>query len=263
MVVEDPTLHGKVVCLRPSQVKFEAPNNLTFDVQATSLRPRAMFLNRPLLALLEFLGASITHIKALQDASIDEASSLHNSYDDASNVLQQHGLGASFHLPSLFNNVNKILGLSLKPDDDQEGQYCSELLTNSLLCAKTHILRELKYRAHIAVPGSYTVFGVSDEWNCLEEGEVFATIYDEKKKIYQEITGRIAITRSPQIHPGDVQLVNAVRRPELEHLTNVVVFSCKCVDLYVNDAHADLLPGVIDRWLHVSVAEIWMATTSI
>jgi len=61
----------------------------------------------------------------------------------------------------------------------------------------------------------------------LEEGEIFATVHDEKTKLYKEITGTVAITRSPQIHPGDVQTVKAVRRKELEHLTNVVVFSCR------------------------------------
>jgi hypothetical protein len=32
-------------------------------------------------------------------------------------------------------------------------------------------------------------------------------------------------TQSPQVHLGDVQFVTAVRRPELNHLRNVVVFS--------------------------------------
>lgn len=60
-------------------------------------------------------------------------------------------------------------------------------------------------------------------------GEVYATIYDERNNIWQPVEGRVAITRSPQIHPGDIQLVNAVRRPQLVHLRNVVVFSCRSV----------------------------------
>ncbi|KAG6333288.1 hypothetical protein ID866_5806 [Astraeus odoratus] len=225
MVVEDPTLDGKVVCLRPSQIKFDADNR-TFDIQATSVKPKAMFLNRPLIALLEHLGADCNHIVELQNASIEEANSLHNSLEDASKVLQQHGLGASFNLPSLFNNMRKILHLDFEMEDGQEG-YRSDLLANALQCSETHVLRELKYRAHIAVPGSFTLLGVSDEWDCLEEGEIYATVSDDRKGIYEKIKGVVAITRSPQIHPGDVQLVKAVRRRELEHLTNVVVFSCR------------------------------------
>ena len=226
MVVEDNTLVGKVICLRNSQIKFEAPDNRTFDIQGTSLRPKAMYLNRPLIVLLEFLGADCDHIIELQGAVIREVHSLYNSLEDASKVLQQHGLGASFNLPSLFSNMKKILGVDFQADDAQEG-YRSDLLANSLKCSETHILRELKYRAHIPVPGSHTLYGVSDEWGCLEEGEIYATVFDEKKGIYEEIEGDVAITRSPQIHPGDVQLVKAVRREQLKHLTNAVVFSCK------------------------------------
>ncbi|KAF8446342.1 RNA dependent RNA polymerase-domain-containing protein [Boletus edulis BED1] len=230
MVVQDPTLEGRVVCLRPSQVKFDAPDNRTFDIQSTSLRPKAMFLNRPLIVLLEYLGASDERIIELQDRSINEAQSVQHSFMDASKVLQQHGLGTSFHLPSLLRSMSTILNLKMydgtNAADESDGLY-NDLIANALHCAETHILRELKYRAHIAVPGSFTLLGVSDEWDCLREGEIFATVHDEKTGLYQEITGRVAITRSPQIHPGDVQTVTAVRREELEHLTNVVVFSCR------------------------------------
>ncbi|KAI6161987.1 RdRP-domain-containing protein [Pisolithus thermaeus] len=226
MVVEDPTLVGKVVCLRPSQTKFDAPEHRTFDIQGTSLRPKAMYLNRPLIALLEFLGASSERILELQSNAIAEAKSLRHSLGDASKVLQQHGIGASFKLPSLVHNIKTILHLDLRSENGEE-EYHSDLLMNSLDCAETHVLRELKYRAHIAVPGSFTLYGVSDEWNCLDEGEIYATVLDERKDLRQAITGRVGITRSPQIHPGDVQIATAVRRPQLEHLTNVVVFSCK------------------------------------
>jgi RNA-dependent RNA polymerase len=65
------------------------------------------------------------------------------------------------------------------------------------------------------------------ERHSLREGEIFATVFDERTGLNKNITGDVAITRSPQIHPGDLQLVTAVRRPELEHLKNVVVFSCE------------------------------------
>ena len=230
MVVQDPTREGRVVYLRPSQVKFDSPENRTFDIQSTSLRPKAMFLNRPLIVLLEFLGASSERVLELQDRSINEAQSIQRSFMNASKVLHQHGLGTSFHLPSLLRNMSTILNLKIygeRVESDEAESLYNDLIANTLHCAETHILRELKYRAHIAVPGSFTLLGVSDEWDCLDEGEIFATVYDEKTKLYQEITGTVAITRSPQIHPGDVQTVTAVRRRELEHLTNVVVFSCR------------------------------------
>jgi RNA-dependent RNA polymerase len=37
------------------------------------------------------------------------------------------------------------------------------------------------------------------------------------------------ITRNPCLHPGDVRVMTGVDRPQLRHLTNVVVFSSKGV----------------------------------
>lgn len=229
MVVQDPTIRGKLVRLRPSQTKFIS-ENLTFDVQSTSARPKAMFLNRPLIVLMEFLGVNTQRIITLQNDSISRAQSVRSSSIDASKVIQQYGMGASFHLPSLFSNLSNILHLDVgnteEPREESSG-WTSQLIENTLHCIETHILRELKYRAHIEVPGSYTLLGVSDEMGCLREGEIFATVFDERTGLHKHITGDVAITRSPQIHPGDMQLVTAVRRPELEHLKNVVVFSCE------------------------------------
>ncbi|KIK99941.1 hypothetical protein PAXRUDRAFT_30186 [Paxillus rubicundulus Ve08.2h10] len=257
MVVRDNTLEGRVICLRPSQIKFDAPDNRTFDIQSTSARPKAMFLNRPLIVIMEYLGVSIERVIELQDFSINEAQSIRTSFKDASKVLQQHGFGTSFHLPSLFRNMSAILNLKLGGEVTDDTYLYNDLVAKSLHCAETHILRELKYRAHIAVPGSFTLLGVSDEWDCLDENEIYATVQDEKTGLYQEITGLVAITRSPQIHPGDIQVVTAVRRPALEHLTNVVVFSCRgnramssCLgggDLDGDDFNLILDPEIIPR----------------
>ena len=76
----------------------------------------------------------------------------------------------------------------------------------------------------------------------MAEGEIFATVYDESKGTEQFIEGQVLITRSPQVHPGDVQLVKAVRRPELSHLRNVVVFSCRWfASSYKNEDQTDPL----------------------
>lgn len=229
MVVQDPTIEGNLVRLRPSQIKFDAQENLTFDVQSTSAKPKAMFLNRPLIVLMEFLGVDTSRIIELQDDAIAKAQSVRLSSLDASKVIQQHGLGASFHLPSLFRNMSSILHLDVGNTEDESSpsRWTSELIESSLHCAETQILRELKYRAHIEVPGSYTLLGVSDEWGCLKEGEVYAAVFDDRTGLNKQILGEVAVTRSPQIHPGDLQVVTAVHYPELAHLKNVIVFSCE------------------------------------
>ena len=65
VVVQYATLSDKAICLRPSQIKFEAPRSLTLDIAATSSRPSPMFLNRPLIVLLEHLRVQARHIMDL------------------------------------------------------------------------------------------------------------------------------------------------------------------------------------------------------
>ena len=261
--MQDPNLDGKVICLRPSQTKFDGLDNLTLDIQSTSSRPKPMFLNRPLIMLLEHLGVVSDVIINLHSTCIREVQAIQTSLSQATKVFLQHTLGASYHLPSLFNNISEYLGLDIS--DSPDGGLNHYLMKKALYCAATHALREIKYRAHIPVPGSVTLLGVCDEYDCLEEGEIFATVYDESKAIEQSIEGQVLITRSPQVHPGDVQLVTAVRCPELNHLKNVVVFSCKCVaSPYQNADYTDsLCLEEHDLWNHALVAEILMVMTTI
>ncbi|KAJ6573969.1 RdRP-domain-containing protein [Mycena vulgaris] len=226
VLVQNPNFPDRKLCFRPSQTKFEAADIRTLDIAATSTRPISVYLNRPLVALLEHHGTSGEVFMDLQRLAIDEVQSIKNSLLQASKIFSQHGLGASFRLPSLFNNLFYQLKLEIG-DWSHPQVFRHQLIKTALAYATTHILREIKHRAHIPVPGSYTLIGVSDEWDCLDEGEIYATVVDDRRGVNVAITGRVLITRSPQIHPGDVQFVRAVRRPELEHLVNVVVFSCR------------------------------------
>jgi RNA-dependent RNA polymerase len=228
VIIQDAKLSGKVICLRPSQVKFDAPQSLTLDIAATSSRPSPMFLNRPLIVLLEHLGVHPRQIVNLQEQAICHVEAS-RSLAMGPALLQQHGLGASFRLPSLFSNILKFLHLDVNLDSDQDSDRIlnHELIRECLRSAAAYVLREIKHRARIPVPGSYTLLGVSDEANCLEEGQIYVTIKDERTGLYKPVRGKVLITRSPQIHPGDVQFVEAVDCPGLRHLTNVVVFSCR------------------------------------
>ena len=65
-----------------------------------------------------------------------------------------------------------------------------------------------------------------DETEFLQEGQVYCSVHNETGG--QIITGNVVITRSPALHPGDVQCVSAVDVPPgspLRALHNVVVFS--------------------------------------
>jgi hypothetical protein len=213
--------------------------------------------------LLEHLGVVPDVIMDLQLTSIREVETIQTSLSQATKVFLQHSLGASYHLPSLFNNISKYLRLEISGHTG--GSLRHHLMEKALYCAATHALREIKYRAHILVPGSVTLLGVCDEYDCLAEGEIFATVYDESKPFEQSIEGEVLITRSPQVHPGDVQFVTAVRCQELNHLKNVVVFSCRCVaSPYQNVDRIDsLCLEVHDLCNHALVAEILTVMTTI
>ncbi|KAK0188748.1 RdRP-domain-containing protein [Armillaria mellea] len=223
----DPTLTGKRLTIRPSQTKFDSENIRSLDITTTSAKPIYCYLNRPMIALLEHHAVPHKSFEDLQDRAISEVRQIKKSLDAAANTFTHHGLGASFHLESLFRNMARILQVELSEELDSESGIHYGLLKTAVAYGATHILREIKHRARIRVPGSYTLIGVSDEWDCLQEGEIYATIVDPRTNDRVVVEGRVLVTRSPQIHPGDVQFATAVRRPELNHLVNVVVFPCK------------------------------------
>ena len=89
-------------------------------------------------------------------------------------------------------------------------------------------LREIKYRSRILVEDALTLYGISDETRWLEEGQVFVT--SSRDGFQSIITGSVVVTRSPALHPGDIQIVEAIEPPKasaLWDLQNCVVFSQK------------------------------------
>ncbi|KAG7444331.1 RdRP-domain-containing protein [Guyanagaster necrorhizus] len=192
VLVLDPNLTGKTLTLRPSQVKFDSENVRSLDIITTSTKPIYCYINRPLIALLE-----------------------------------HHEVPNESYLEFLFRNLSRILDVELSEHSILDSCVRYDLLTTAIAYASAYILRGIKHHARIRIPGSYTLIGVSDEWGCLKEGETYATIFDPRTNERVAVEGRVLITRSPQIHPGEVQFATAVRRPELKHLTNVVVFSCR------------------------------------
>ena len=98
--------------------------------------------------------------------------------------------------------------------------------------AVNHVLRDLKYHARIPVPGpdSWTLVGVADVHKYLREGQVFVCV-DSQQHGLLYLEGPVMVSRSPYIHPGDVQVAYAIGAPPAgspfsrESLRNTVVFS--------------------------------------
>jgi len=223
MLSIDHKLPGRVLCLRPSMIKFENAHSLTIDVARAFDRPTPYFLNRPLIMLLEGLGIPFDTFKKYQDLAIRQTQDAVQSTLTAARMLESYGLGTSYRISSVLLHLDK-LGIG-------------NLLSNpfwkkAMNFSQYHILRELKNHARIPVPGAWTLVGVADEHNYLDEGEIFACVKPQSGgTIY--LTGDILISRSPTIHPGDVQVARAIGAPppgsplEKEPLPNTVVFSTK------------------------------------
>ncbi|KAI0068465.1 RdRP-domain-containing protein [Artomyces pyxidatus] len=224
MLSVDHTLSGRVVNLRRSMIKFEAPDSLDMEIAQAFVRPSRFYLNRPLIMILEGLGVPYDVFKHLQDAAIHNVHEATRSLVNAANVLEQFGLGTSFRLPSVLLHLAK---LDLSPDT------LDEFYHQMLEFAIHHIMRDLKQHARIPVHDGYTLVGVADVHRYLEPNQIFACISDPETHEFLYLKGPTLISRSPTIHPGDVQLVQAIGRPPpgspfaKEPLPNTVVFSVK------------------------------------
>ena len=95
-------------------------------------------------------------------------------------------------------------------------------------------LQRLRDKTHIPIPmkDGRMLYGVVDDTNSLEYGEVFIQISeetdDDEEEIRRVITAdRVLVTRMPCHHPGDVLLLTAVDKPCLRHLVDCIVFPAK------------------------------------
>ncbi|KAI5120647.1 hypothetical protein M0805_007984 [Coniferiporia weirii] len=221
MVSVDHTRKGRELMLRPSMIKFEDPTSRYIEIARAFNKPGKMFLNRPLVMLLEGLGVPVEVFVDLQRSAVNDVMKASETVAASACMLNTYGLGTSFRLSSILRHIAK---LGCAPGD--------LFYANSLQSAVFHILRDFKHRARIPVPLGWTLVGVADIHSYLEENEVFVCI-EEKKGERKYLEGPVCISRSPTVHPGDVQLAEAIGFPPAgsplakECLQNTVVFSTK------------------------------------
>ena len=224
-LTRDKTLEGRVILLRPSMIKFDAPHSLAVEPVAVFNKPGRFRLNRPLIMLLEGLkikgGYDI--LQSMQETVIQETKDATTSLRGAAVLIEKHGLGGSYKLSSTFLELAK-LGV----DSFIDG-FPGRVLSTAIY----HILRDLKYHARIPVSDGYTLVGVADPYSFLKAKEVFACITLPNKDEPLFLEGPIMISRSPTIHPGDVQVAYAIGRPpagSVYHdgpIKNALVFATK------------------------------------
>ena len=221
MLSVDHTLGGRAVLLRDSMIKFEAPDARDLEIARAFDRPTPYFLNRPLIMLMEGIGVDFEILERLQTRAVWQTEAAALNLSSAAQLLECYGLGASFRISSVMNSLDKI-GIDSLAGDKFYNKFFE--------FAQNHVLRELKHHARIPVPGAWTLVGVADVHKYLKPGEIFACVRPlNSSPIFLE--GPVLISRSPTIHPGDIQVAFAIGRPppgscfEKEPLPNTVVFS--------------------------------------
>lgn len=131
-----------------------------------------------------------------QDNAVEQVKESTNSLAQAARMIEAHGLGGSYRLPSIMLSLHK---LGLQNVDDR-------FYHQSLEFAVYHVLRELKQHARIPIPGGWTLVGVADVHGFLEREQVFACFKDPNSGTTVYLEGPQLISRSPTIHPGDVSI---------------------------------------------------------
>ncbi len=217
MLSLDNRLSGEVMCLRPSMVKFNGSDSTDLELCGAAKNPLSMYLNRQLIKILEDLGIGERIFIELQTKAVEELRMAVSSAYNAAHFLERNSVGVGARVPYLLREL-RHLRLSFQAD---------EVLRDLVEIAVLQQLRELKHRSRIPVEKGVTLYGIMDETGYLKEGEIYC-VWQRAEESKVVLTGKVAITRSPALHPGDIQLVEAVSVPSqspLNVLHNCVVFS--------------------------------------
>lgn len=192
------------------------------NIASTFDKPGPLFLNRPLVSALNDLDIGCGILLEHQNSVIAEIEKDQETLEDARELLVRFGLGWSGRLVHLFTLLIRQSRTSHRILSEEP------FLKAAVNLVKAQALRSLKESARIPIPGWHLV-GVPDLDSYLKEGEIYACVRETNgKKTY--LSGRVAVTRSPTMDPGDVRIVRAVGRlpdgvsPRNQELVNCVVF---------------------------------------
>ncbi|CAG8476071.1 7262_t:CDS:10 [Acaulospora colombiana] len=220
VVSVDPNLQGDVLCIRPSQTKFDAPVSRNLEICKTVRNPLVGHLNRQIIIILESLGVPSDVFTGLQDSMRKDIDLMTENEDKARDVVNR-SLGSR----ECSHVTRTILSMI------EEGMMRTEepFLRGLLECKRIFALKSLRYKARILMPNSFLLFGILDETGTLEAGQIFvqtSTIVS-KSQTFSNMNEKVE--RVHKVHQGkaDIQIVTAVDVPQLSHLYNCVVFSQK------------------------------------
>jgi hypothetical protein len=243
MIALDSRLQGDSLFLRKSMIKFPGSDSTDLEICGAAYRPLPLYLNQQSIKILEDMGVNDDFFLSHQAKEVERLRMTTSSSMNASKFLKAHAVGELLHLPWF---ISRLCGLDLSFQADN---FLRDVVEIAVLVE----LRALKYKARIPVEQGYTLHGIMDETGDIEEGQIFCIVeIDGEPKV---ITGKdLIITRSPALHPGDIQLVTAVAVRDdspLMRLCNCICFSKKGLrdlpsQLSGGDLDGDLYQLILD-----------------
>ncbi|QSZ33846.1 hypothetical protein DSL72_005419 [Monilinia vaccinii-corymbosi] len=219
MISLDTRLPGYCLRLRDSMIKFGGSLSNDLEICGGAYKPLPMYLNRQFIKILEDLGVKPEYFMKLQRKEVSRLRAITANPINASTFLYRKKVGDVALLSYLTEHCSS-LGLDFRND---------KFLRDVLEMAVFMELRTLKHKARIPFEDGYHLHGLMDETGILKEGEVYCCWLKDGKRTTL-VAPKVVITRAPALHPGDVQLVNAVDVPSdspLKKLYNCICFSQK------------------------------------
>lgn len=219
MLALDSRLEGDAIRLRPSMIKFDGSTSTDLEICESAYRPLPLYLNRQLIKIMEDMGVDEEFFLNLQAKEVARLRMITENPFNVTSFLKGQSIGEVIFLPWL------ITELALMNLDFRNDGFLRDVVEVAILFE----LRQLKHKTRIPVEKGWHLHGIMDETNFLEEGQIFCTVTVEGRA--QIVIGnKLIVSRSPALHPGDVQLVNAIHPPPnspLLQLSNCIVFSQK------------------------------------
>lgn len=217
-------------------------NRLTFEVLTHSKQPRAAALHVSFIPILLDRGVPREQLKHLVVDYLDyERQQLMENI--ANPVWLRKWINEQNSLSEERNRQGDLVwraGLPLQPVEEAilllESGFTptsNQFLAKSVQKLVEQYLLKLKIRLTVPLGRSSNLWGIADPCNTLEPGEVhlnFSTNFQDEKsgEVYPLLDGRdVLIARHPALRRSDIQKARAVFKPELSHLTDVIIFSAK------------------------------------
>lgn len=251
MLSLDTRLRGKIICLRSESMrKFEGGAYDELGICDMASKPLRLVLNRQMIKIMEDMGTEDEWFIRQQNKALYMLRGVTATAANTSTFLERQLIGTNVGLPKFIKQLDK-LNIDYRSD-----KFLKSVVEHVVL----RELRLLKHKARIPVDQGVTLFGIMDETGFLGEGEVYVTFDEKYDKAHGRVKrsiqdGPVLVTRSPALHPGDIQQVKMVTPPTghpLLSLKNCIVFSQKGLrdlpsQLSGGDLDGDLYSVIWDR----------------